>query len=526
MAEVGQGTQHNSEQQTIVEKEGRHRDSCHSSGRCAKAGHWRQQCGSHGSLSHVQEPRKLVSRSGATEACLTFRSHGSLSHVQEPRKLVSLNRAQALRSLPHLPIGDPRFQVLQPFLAPPHRLTLSSLLPQLPIGNPRFQVLQPFQAPPHRLTLSSLLPHPWPIGDPRFQVLGSFPAPPHRLTPVFQYLSRKLGLDSIAFGYLQTIFGVLQLLCGPVFGRYSVCVQGALPTVTQALSDTMAGTSQVPQPHSRPHWDNGTPVSQPDGSAEELWPLVGSLGVPPHASHDPGHSQRDSVIGEHLMAVSTQPIGLPGPGRSDSGGPIHSRSQCYGNAKLQTGQGHPPTSHIGQSSKGQSNPLVSQLSEAVCTQPHWDAGETESLRGGRPPSSHPGSQAIHPHLHSGLPGQPLGKGKGDPDCLHEGLTRPSALRFADQCGARAALTLSFLAALALYLLLVAASSPALPGVYLLFASRLPGALMHTMPAAQMVITDLLAPEERPAALGRLGLCFGGGVILGSLLGGTLISAYG
>ncbi|XP_023580165.1 solute carrier family 22 member 18 isoform X2 [Trichechus manatus latirostris] len=33
------------------------------------------------------------------------------------------------------------------------------------------------------------------------------------------YLARRLGLDSIAFGYLQTIFGVLQLLGGPVFGR-------------------------------------------------------------------------------------------------------------------------------------------------------------------------------------------------------------------------------------------------------------------------------------------------------------------
>lgn len=29
-----------------------------------------------------------------------------------------------------------------------------------------------------------------------------------------------LGLDSISFGYLQTTFGVLQLLGGPVFGRY------------------------------------------------------------------------------------------------------------------------------------------------------------------------------------------------------------------------------------------------------------------------------------------------------------------
>ncbi|XP_058926201.2 solute carrier family 22 member 18 [Kogia breviceps] len=99
-------------------------------------------------------------------------------------------------------------------------------------------------------------------------------------------------------------------------------------------------------------------------------------------------------------------------------------------------------------------------------------------------------------------------------------------RFADQRGARAAFTLSFLASSALYLLLAAACNPALPGVALLFASRLPGALMHTLPAAQMVITDLSAPEERPAALGRLGLCFGVGIIFGSLLGGTLSSTCG
>ncbi|XP_076411830.1 solute carrier family 67 member A1 isoform X2 [Peromyscus maniculatus bairdii] len=99
-------------------------------------------------------------------------------------------------------------------------------------------------------------------------------------------------------------------------------------------------------------------------------------------------------------------------------------------------------------------------------------------------------------------------------------------RFADQCGARAALSLSFLAASALYLLLAASCSPALPGVFLLFASRLPAALMHTLPAAQMVITDLTAPAERPAALGRLGLCFGVGMIFGSLLGGTLSTKYG
>lgn len=99
-------------------------------------------------------------------------------------------------------------------------------------------------------------------------------------------------------------------------------------------------------------------------------------------------------------------------------------------------------------------------------------------------------------------------------------------RFSDQYGARAALSLSFLAASALYLLLVASCSPALPGVFLLFASRLPAVLMHTLPAAQMVITDLTVPTERPTALGRLGLCFGVGVIFGSLLGGTLSTSYG
>lgn len=158
--------------------------------------------------------------------------------------------------------------------------------------------------------------------------------------------------------------------------------------------------------------------------------------------------------------------------------------------------------------------------------------------------------------------------------------------------------MSFLASSALYLLLAAACSPALPGAALLFASRLPAPLMHTLPgralgcgglgagprgrsspqgvslgprarrdggviwgvacggagrgakgggawpdphrgqegtchsapasppAAQMVITDLSAPEERPTALGRLGLCFGMGTILGSLLGGTLSATCG
>lgn len=99
-------------------------------------------------------------------------------------------------------------------------------------------------------------------------------------------------------------------------------------------------------------------------------------------------------------------------------------------------------------------------------------------------------------------------------------------RFADQRGARSALTLSFMASSLLYLFLAAACSPSLPGLPLLFLSRLPGGFMHTLPAAQMIITDLTPVEQRPAALGRLGLCFGIGVILGSLLGGLLSASCG
>ena len=102
--------------------------------------------------------------------------------------------------------------------------------------------------------------------------------------------------------------------------------------------------------------------------------------------------------------------------------------------------------------------------------------------GGEPgppaPSQHPDLSAAQ------LPGLPKGQVWG-----RRGAPLPPAgeghgcgpPRFADQHGARAAFTLSFLASSALYLLLAAACIPALPGVALLFASRLPGALMHTLP---------------------------------------------
>ena len=36
----------------------------------------------------------------------------------------------------------------------------------------------------------------------------------------FQYLTKKLGVDPVFFGYLQTTFAVVQLCGGPVYGRF------------------------------------------------------------------------------------------------------------------------------------------------------------------------------------------------------------------------------------------------------------------------------------------------------------------
>uniref|UniRef100_A0A8D0CDM7 Organic cation transporter-like protein 2 n=1 Tax=Salvator merianae TaxID=96440 RepID=A0A8D0CDM7_SALMN len=94
-------------------------------------------------------------------------------------------------------------------------------------------------------------------------------------------------------------------------------------------------------------------------------------------------------------------------------------------------------------------------------------------------------------------------------------------RFADQFGSRAALTLSYLAgSLCFFLLSVATNIP------LLFLSRVPAIFMHGLPGAQMVLTDLTTPAKRADALGKLGLCFGVGIIIGSSLGGTLTTKFG
>lgn len=94
-------------------------------------------------------------------------------------------------------------------------------------------------------------------------------------------------------------------------------------------------------------------------------------------------------------------------------------------------------------------------------------------------------------------------------------------RFADVFGARAALSVSCLASVVYFLLLAAADS-----TFMLFIHKLPAVFMHVLPGAQMVVADLSEKEKRADALGKLGLCFGIGMITGSSLGGTLSTRFG
>ncbi|KFW70254.1 Solute carrier family 22 member 18, partial [Pygoscelis adeliae] len=94
-------------------------------------------------------------------------------------------------------------------------------------------------------------------------------------------------------------------------------------------------------------------------------------------------------------------------------------------------------------------------------------------------------------------------------------------RFADQFGTRAALILSCASGSAFFLLVSISTS-----IPLLFLSRLPAVFMHGLPGAQKVITDLTTPSQRADALGKLGLCFGIGIIIGSALGGVLSTKFG
>lgn len=94
-------------------------------------------------------------------------------------------------------------------------------------------------------------------------------------------------------------------------------------------------------------------------------------------------------------------------------------------------------------------------------------------------------------------------------------------RFGDLFGARVALSLACSSTVVFFLLLAIADHPAM-----LFIHKIPTVFMHVLPSCQMVVADLSEPEKRADALGKLGLCFGIGMIAGSTLGGHLITLYG
>lgn len=55
-----------------------------------------------------------------------------------------------------------------------------------------------------------------------------------------QYLAKKLGFDTLWFGYLQTTVGVIQLVRGPMFGRR---VQRKKVSVAATFTDVHGGYS-------------------------------------------------------------------------------------------------------------------------------------------------------------------------------------------------------------------------------------------------------------------------------------------
>lgn len=94
-------------------------------------------------------------------------------------------------------------------------------------------------------------------------------------------------------------------------------------------------------------------------------------------------------------------------------------------------------------------------------------------------------------------------------------------RFGDIFGSRAALVLSFAAAALTYSILGLASS-----VTMLFVSRLPSVFMHAMQGSQMIVTDISGKDERADALGKLGVFYAVGMVIGPSTGGLITHTYG
>ncbi|KDO30164.1 hypothetical protein SPRG_05356 [Saprolegnia parasitica CBS 223.65] len=97
---------------------------------------------------------------------------------------------------------------------------------------------------------------------------------------------------------------------------------------------------------------------------------------------------------------------------------------------------------------------------------------------------------------------------------------PLAGRICDAFGFTPTLVLSQAAAALSYALLATTTS-----VPMLFLSQLPTVFMHAMHAAQSAMTVLCDTNQRAVAMGRLSLSYGGGMVVGSYVGGVVAEAY-
>ncbi|KAH9496649.1 hypothetical protein Btru_009937 [Bulinus truncatus] len=93
-------------------------------------------------------------------------------------------------------------------------------------------------------------------------------------------------------------------------------------------------------------------------------------------------------------------------------------------------------------------------------------------------------------------------------------------RFGDLFGGRLAMMLSFWAAASTYFLLGVSTN-----IPLLFLSRLPSVFMHAMQAGQMIVTDVCTPKQRADALGKLGISYGVGMVVGPVVGGLISKLF-
>uniref|UniRef100_A0A8D2DF43 Solute carrier family 22 member 18 n=1 Tax=Sciurus vulgaris TaxID=55149 RepID=A0A8D2DF43_SCIVU len=95
---------------------------------------------------------------------------------------------------------------------------------------------------------------------------------------ILPYLSRRLGMDSVAFGYLQTIFGVLQLLGGPVFGRIHCPAIVAL--VANLLGAILSVTCIPASTKGAPVDAQAAPPGEPKASVFDLQAITRLLLLP------------------------------------------------------------------------------------------------------------------------------------------------------------------------------------------------------------------------------------------------------